>query len=138
MPTDASSSPERMRLLIVDDDAELAEFLRAGLKVHFSLIMVVGTVAQAKCLLAGPFVFDLIVGDYQLPDGTGMDLYQWMRQELKTAIPFLMISGKVDPILIDGDAGFGFLGKPFELPRLLELLHQFPAMTGSGEATSSL
>jgi two-component system OmpR family response regulator len=127
---DPVQSFARIRLLIIDDDPELAEFLREGLKTHFSLIMVVASVAQAQCLLEGPFVFDLIVCDYELPDGTGMDFYKWLRDSRLSKAPFLMISGKVDPILIE-DPAFGFLGKPFQVPRLLEVLRQFPLSKGS-------
>jgi two-component system, OmpR family, response regulator QseB len=115
----------RLRLLIVDDDPLLAEFLREGLKTHFSLIMVVAGVAQAKSLMEGPFVFHAIVCDYQLADGTGIDFYTWLRKACQNPVPFLMISGKVDPISID-DPAFDFLAKPFLLPHFLEVLQRLP------------
>lgn len=117
---------ERLKLLIVDDDPELAEFMRAGLKVHFSLIVVVEGVVAAKRLMEGPFVFDLIVCDYQLSDGTGMDIYQWLREVKGSHASFLMISGKVEPITVD-DKSFGFLSKPFQMNKLIESLEALPA-----------
>lgn len=115
----------RLRLLIVDDDPLLAEFLREGLTSYFSLIMVVAGVAQARNLMDGPFVFHAIVCDYQLRDGTGMDFYNWLRQKRHDQVPFLMISGKVGTISAD-DSAFGFLAKPFRPTDLLEVMQALP------------
>jgi DNA-binding response OmpR family regulator len=120
----APESFSRLRLLIVDDDPALAEFLREGLKSHFSLIVVVAGLAQAKSLMDGPFVFHAIACDYQLVSGTGMDFYRWLRNVRRDPVPFIMMSGKVDPIEVE-DPAFAFIAKPFlplDLCSLLEKL----------------
>ncbi len=119
-PTESFS---RLRLLIIDDDPRLAEFLREGLKSQFSLVVVVAGLAQAKSLMDGPFIFHAIVCDYQLADGTGLDFYRWLRDSRGDFTPFIMISGQVEPITRD-DPAFAFLGKPFGLPALCDLLSE--------------
>jgi DNA-binding NtrC family response regulator len=117
----------RLRLLIVDDDPALAEFLREGLKNHFSLIVVVAGFAQAKSLMDGPFIFHAVVCDYKLTDGTGLDFYQWLRQVRGEGMPFIMISGETGPLSQDDDPAFAFLAKPFPPAELWKLLQEVQA-----------
>jgi len=128
----ASQGFSRFRLLIVDDDPLQAEFLREGLKIHFSLIIVVASVTQAKSLMDGPFVFHVIVCDYRLKDGTGLDFYNWLRQKRKSEVPFLMISGKVGTISND-DPAFNFLAKPFQPADLMEVMSELPIVGDPSE-----
>ncbi len=69
----------------------------------------------------GPFVFHAIVCDYQLNDGTGADFYRWLRLDRRDPVPFIMISGKIDPIY-ENDPAFGFMAKPFLPSALCDLL----------------
>jgi len=133
----ASQGFSRFRLLIVDDDPPVAEFLREGLETHFSLIMVVASVAQAKSLMDGPFVFHAIICDYHLADGTGLDFYNWLRQKRKCEIPFLMISGKVKPISME-DPAFDFLAKPFQPSDILEVMNRLLIHDCLPESVSSM
>jgi DNA-binding NtrC family response regulator len=115
---------QKLRLLIIDDDAELTEFLGAALTSEFSLVMVASGIAQAKSLIDGPFVFHTVVCDYFLPDGSGMTLYNWLRKERNSMVPFLMISGRMETIK-SKDPRFLFLSKPFSPEGLLTKLSQF-------------
>jgi DNA-binding NtrC family response regulator len=122
----ATETLSRLRLLIVDDDPQLAEFLREALETRFSLIVVVAGLAQAKGLMDGPFVFHAVVCDYQLNDGTGTDFYRWLRRVRHDLMPFIMISGQVETIS-ENDPAFGFLAKPFLPATLCDLLQELQA-----------
>lgn len=115
--------PGKIRLLIVDDDPLVAEFLSEGLKDFFGLIVVASNVSEARSFAAGPFAFDGIICDYDLPDGNGLDFFTWLRKEKNAAIPFLMISGKVG-LISPLDAQFGFLEKPMELKAVVNGLQR--------------
>jgi DNA-binding NtrC family response regulator len=104
--------------------------MRVGLKTHFSLIIVASSVAQARSLMSGPFVFHLIVCDYHLEDGDGMSVYHWLRKDLRLRVPFVLISGHFQPDSID-DPAFDFLAKPFRLRELLGVLSKFRIQTGA-------
>jgi len=114
-----------LRLLIIDDDPQLSDFMRAGLKTHFSLIMVASGEAQARNLMNGFFVFHAIICDYHLTDGNGMSLYRWLRQDQDRQVPFVLISGHFEPDPNE-DPAFGFLAKPFHLSDLLGVLYKLP------------
>ena len=114
-----------LRLLIVDDDQLISDFMRVGLKTHFNLIMVVTSVSEARSLMSGPFVFHAIVCDYHLEDGNGMTFYHWLRKDLHHQVPFVLISGQFRPDSND-DPAFDFLAKPFRIHELLEVLHKLP------------
>jgi DNA-binding response OmpR family regulator len=115
----AAAGPlKNYKILIVDDDPDLQEYLRAGLDPYFSLVMMATTAAEAKSVIGGLCRFDAIICDFQLPDSDGLKIYQWVREEKEMATPFLMISG-YDPLLPEGDPAFDFLGKPFHPQQLI-------------------
>lgn len=75
-------------LLMEDDKLDQNAFKRtiAGLKPHCDCTCV-ATLAEAKqCLATEPF--DLMVSDYSVPDGTGLDLLQFIKD-----IPVIMATG---------------------------------------------
>lgn len=112
-----------LKILLVEDDPHLASYLRRGLGRVLSLIAIAGSVEDARAYLNNAFQFDAIVCDYALPDGNGMDLFQWLRNERASAAPFLMISGRPRET-VPQDPRFGFLAKPFEPQHLLDHLNQ--------------
>ncbi len=114
----------RLRILIVDDDAHLTEFLKEALEGEFSLIMIASGLLEAKALIDGPFIFHLVICDFKLGDGEGSELHTWLRRSRNSQIPFLMISGKVDAIK-PMDSRFLFLAKPFSPGVLLKCLEEF-------------
>jgi len=114
----ASGSLKNYKILIVDDDPDLQEYLRAGLDPYFSLVMIATTAEEAKSVIGGLCKFDAIICDFQLPDSDGLKVYQWVREEKEMATPFLMISG-YSPLVPEGDLAFDFLAKPFHPQQLI-------------------
>lgn len=57
----------------------------------------------------------LVISDYDLVDGTGRELLEWIRS--RRNVPFLLISGTYR---ITAEEGFEFIAKPFDLNRLRE------------------
>jgi two-component system OmpR family response regulator len=110
-----------MRLLLVEDDLTLGDAVRAFLKSHGHAVDWVTTVAGARAAAGSPF--DVILLDWRLPDGSGME---WLRQ-LRSApgdnqhAPVLMLTAR-DALTdrIEGlDAGADdYLIKPFQLAEL--------------------
>lgn len=81
-------------------------------------------------LSRGPF--DLMVCDQELPDGSGMVLLRWVRDQV-IATPFVLLSGAAAP-LPKSSARFGCLLKPIELAQLHGTLSQMLARSRSDEA----
>jgi len=116
-------------LLLVDDDPRLTEFLRETLAPHFSLIAVAGRIEQAKSLIDGPFLFNAIVCDHLLHDGTGVQFYSWLRKVKLNYIPFLLVTGQDELVSCQPDPSFAFMTKPFSPQDLLVCLDKFNRKT---------
>lgn len=78
---------------IVDDNRPYAECLRHFLTTRGHRVVAARTVNHARFLLA-QVVPDVIVCDVRLPDGNGIDLVIWVRQEPSLAnAKVLVITG---------------------------------------------
>src|SRR5437879_4835033 len=78
-----------MKLLVVEDDPRMAELLRRGLSRDGSAVTVATTVRDAQDeVLTGHF--DVAVCDVMLPDGSGLELCRWVRDQ-KIWIPLLLL-----------------------------------------------
>lgn len=68
------------RVLIIEDDTTFAQLLEVFLAKHEHQVSTVVNVQQAnKCL--GQQTFDLLLIDYRLPDGTGLDVLTQLREK---------------------------------------------------------
>lgn len=108
-----------MRLLVVEDDAPLAEVLRRGLSEDGYAVDIVGKLVDAThaCSVND---YDLILLDRGLPDGDGSVLCAQLRAE-GAGTPVLMLTAR-DGLgdKVEGlDAGADdYLTKPFDYPEL--------------------
>src|SRR5690349_15538084 len=74
------------RILIIEDDLTFAQILEAFLKRNGFRTDAVADISSADRMLAAA-KYDLLLLDYRLPDGTGMDLLQ----KVKPAHPALPV-----------------------------------------------
>jgi DNA-binding response OmpR family regulator len=115
-----------MRLLVVEDEEDLAEGLRVGLSRTGYAVDVAGTSAQARDRLTVN-EYDLMLLDINLPDGDGFELCRSLRNgSLPTPgandVRVLMLTarGRVDDRVRGLDEGADdYLVKPFALSELL-------------------
>lgn len=105
-----------MRILIVEDDAALADGLSIGLRMAGFTPELVGTCADAEMALATE-EFAAIVLDLMLPDGSGLDLLAGLRrQESRTPVLMLTARDQTRDRIAGLDCGADdYLGKPFDL-----------------------
>jgi len=108
-----------MRILIVEDDAVLANGMKVGLELAGDTIDCVSNCADARAALASP-VFDVVVLDLMLPDGSGLDVLKELRRSGdKTPVLLLTAVDEVVDRVKGLDAGADdYLGKPFDLDEL--------------------
>src|SRR5690348_8536857 len=112
-----------MRLLIVEDNEELAELLAKGLKTAGYECDVLSTVEDARAVLATTFYAALIL-DLGLPDGDGLDLLREIRQR-DDPIPVLVLTargGLQDRVTGLRSGADDYLVKPFALEELVARL----------------
>lgn len=113
----------RQKILIVDDEPDIRELLEITLGRMKLDTRGARNLKEARDWLSKE-AFDLCLTDMRLPDGTGLELVQYMQQRHPN-LPVAMITayGNVDTAINALKAGaFDFLTKPVDLPRLRELV----------------
>lgn len=112
-----------MRILLLEDEPELATALITALERRDILVDHVRTLADAA-VMARFGTYDVLVFDRRLPDGEGLDLIPVLRRDKVTA-PILMLTALAGvQHRVDGlDSGADdYLGKPFAIEELLARL----------------
>jgi two-component system KDP operon response regulator KdpE len=108
-----------LRILVVEDDRDLRELMRASLSVEGFEVQTAVSLSEAAALIRhGPP--DVIVLDLGLPDGDGAELVQEVRR--KHSLPILVVSARHQEAqkikLLDAGAD-DYLTKPFSVSELL-------------------
>ncbi len=109
-----------MRLLIVEDDRELAQILAQGFGEHHIEVVVADSMAQGR-ERAALGTYEVILLDVLLPDGSGFDLCASLRGRGSTT-PILMLTARdaIDDRVRGLEAGADdYLIKPFAFRELL-------------------
>lgn len=121
----------RLRVLVVDDNLNFCEILGTILQgVGITSLTVVHDVAAAKVVLADTDL-DLLICDWHIGAGSGLDLVKWLRREDGLAeLPVLMLSGHERMVNRDAALLSGadeFMEKPVSARGLLVCLARLAA-----------
>ncbi len=109
-----------MRILIVEDDLNLARFIQKGLQEERYAVDVAGD-GEEGFLLASVNPFDLIILDIMLPKMDGLEVCRRLRAERKV-IPILLLTAResIEDKVAGLDTGADdYLAKPFAFAELL-------------------
>jgi DNA-binding response OmpR family regulator len=112
-----------MRLLIVEDNEELAELVAKGLKTAGYESDVLSSLEEARAVLSTTFYAAMIL-DLGLPDGDGLELLREIRQR-NNPIPVLVLTargGLTDRVQGLRGGADDYLVKPFALEELIARL----------------
>ncbi|WP_079204319.1 response regulator [Pseudomonas sp. CC6-YY-74] len=124
---------ERPCLLVIEDEADIAQLLRQLLSHAGYRVMLAASLEQARALLA-EHRFAAVTLDLRLPDGNGLQLIRELRNDPATeALPVLVISAACDEGRLSLNGSFqaiDWLDKPIDrhslLARLRQALHGLP------------
>lgn len=108
-----------MRILIVDDDPELANLLERALARDGHAVFIAGSLGEAEQHTLEASV-DIVILDVGLPDGSGVDLCRRWRSQGNPA-PILLLTARSDvgQRVAGLDAGADdYLAKPFAVAEL--------------------
>jgi DNA-binding response OmpR family regulator len=109
-----------MRLLVIEDEARLAELLQGSLtKAGFVVDAVSNAADASEALALNPY--DVAILDLGLPDGDGMDVLSEVRRK-GGAVPVLILTARdaVENRVAGLDAGADdYLTKPFAMTELV-------------------
>ncbi len=109
-----------MRILLVEDDADLAQFIRKGLKEELYVVDVAAD-GEEGLLLALNNAYDLLILDIMLPKLDGLTLCRRVRDKgISTPVLLLTARNTVETKVSGFDTGADqFLAKPFAFAELL-------------------
>ena len=109
-----------MRVLVVEDDAELANEVAKGLRGAGARVEIAGTAREGRVIARQPEL-DVLILDVMLPGESGFELCHSLRSEgIETPILMLTARDAIDDRVTGLDAGADdYLTKPFALQELI-------------------
>ena len=109
--------------LVIDDEPDIRELLSITLERMDIATRTCEDVAGAKRML-GHQAFDLCMTDMRLPDGDGLELVEWIQQEVPgTPVAVITAHGSVETAVKALKLGaFDFVSKPLDLADLRKLV----------------
>ncbi|MEO1288815.1 MAG: response regulator [Chloroflexota bacterium] len=112
------------KILLVDDDPELADGVGEILRLYNYTVEMVNSAEDALQLL-NDYVPDLIVCDYHLDGMTGVAFADALQQEERFAqIPFFLLTGMPRSDIQGNIAPERIIKKPFEIEPFLDTILQ--------------
>ena len=111
--------PDKSLILIIEDDAQISQFLQSSLKANGYLSISAHTLSERK-QLASEHKPSLIILDLNLPDGDGRDFISYLRTH--SDIPILVLSARQleqEKVACFDLGADDYLAKPFGVNELL-------------------
>jgi DNA-binding response OmpR family regulator len=121
---------EGKTLLVVEDEADLREVEAQILESSGCRVLQAGCVTGALRVAETTATIHLLLTDFSLPDGEGIDLARRFRV-LHPRAAIILVSGSVAELdgRADGLEHFAMLGKPFKFAELLRIIRALLANT---------
>jgi CheY-like chemotaxis protein len=127
----------RGHILVVDDDRSVGTYVAEVLKHHgHKVTLEFDSVEALARYQDNPYVFDVVVTDQTMPEMTGSNLMLAMKK-LREDIPVIICTAYSENLNEDTarEAGAkGYLGKPIDVDKLIELVDQSLAQNSSTAA----
>lgn len=112
---------DSLRILLIEDEARVADLLVRGLTEEGHTVVVASTLADARERLSEAVSYDLLLVDRMLPDGDGLHLVRQQRAA-GDATPMLVLTAR-DEVRdrVEGLHGGAddYLAKPFDFSELV-------------------
>lgn len=110
---------QTVRILVVDDEETIVEFLDMGLRYEGYEVHVARD-GEAALKIAKQLRPDLVILDWMLPERDGLEVCRWLRSQSDVPILMLTARGDLDDRVSGLDAGADdYLPKPFKFKELL-------------------
>jgi two-component system KDP operon response regulator KdpE len=111
--------PERLRILVVDDERQITRVLRSALESHGYNVAVAQDGAEALRAVE-QFAPDLVITDLSMPNMDGVELTKSIRRLGDTPIIVLSVREQDQTKVLALDSGADdYMTKPFSTPELL-------------------
>lgn len=119
---DAAQLPQLRRVLVVDDEQDLADMAQALLGAHGLDVVVAYSAHEALRMLASDREIDAVFSDVVMPGMTGLQLADAVT-ELYPKVKIVLASGYTLPALLaERERRYLFATKPYRIETILKLL----------------
>ncbi|BAU57495.1 response regulator [Halorhodospira halochloris] len=116
---------KKLHVLVVDDASFTRDLVKKGVRAGYPGFVIHeaanGRQAQSKLTNGG---YDLVLCDWEMPEVSGLEVLEWMRQEQELAkIPFVMITSRGDRehvVKAVEKGATNYVVKPFTNEKLLD------------------
>jgi two-component system, OmpR family, phosphate regulon response regulator PhoB len=108
-------------ILVIDDDPTAVQILKLALGRNGHAVEVATDIMSGRSAVRSR-PYDLMILDVFLPDGSGLDLLRYLRGELASSLPVLLLTGhRQSGFLSRAEAAgaTGYVMKPFSISDLL-------------------
>jgi CheY-like chemotaxis protein len=120
--SDSPIAPMTATVLVVDDDADVRQFLVEALQTFGYHVLEAEDGYAALSLLAKSSP-DLVIVDYAMPGLTGVEMVRELRLK-RPDLPILFVSGHAETAAMEEvvDENISVLRKPFQISKLQEIM----------------
>ena len=122
-PESVPHHPVRAEILVVEDNIDEADYLCGLLRLQSAIVSRAGNIAGALELLNGPVRYQIAFVDLGLPDGSGVELVRYIKQNRRMS-HVIVVTGSLDKIQLIVEYGYvGLIGKPYSTATIRQVLH---------------
>jgi DNA-binding response OmpR family regulator len=113
------------KILVIDDEVQITKMITEVLSDEGYEILEAFDWPSGQQILGLNDDIDLVICDYRLPGGTGLDLLRAIKRKKGQAPSFLFITGLLDFVQDDEAEIIGSLTKPLDFDHLIQLIATF-------------
>ncbi len=128
-----SGKLENLRVLVIDDDALVRRSTQGILETWGCGVSSVSSFSEFK-EIQNKADFNLVICDYRLPDGDGVEIKGWIEAHFKIQPIFILITGDISPEILQGvrEKEINVLHKPVRPAKLRSLIQYLLNPTKEG------
>jgi DNA-binding response OmpR family regulator len=117
--------PESKKILVVDDDATVRDFVYYALKAMGHIVFRAGDVSEVFAIIRDLKTVDLVITDYSIDDRYGTDVLERVRAQSFPCKVVLMTTMLAEDRERFEKMGFDdLLNKPFDLSELTDVIRK--------------
>jgi CheY-like chemotaxis protein len=117
-----NASSEFLKVLVIDDERDLADITGALLDAHGISNVVAYSPGEGLKVLASELQINALFSDIMMPEMTGLQLALKVR-EAYPAVKIVLTSGFTPPGLLSGHGGlYQYIKKPYDILAVIRLL----------------
>jgi response regulator RpfG family c-di-GMP phosphodiesterase len=123
--TAGQSGLDILRVLLVDDNSHVLQFLTSAFKLSGCLVTTASTAEQAVNMLAQT-EFDLVVSDIKMPGLSGLDLLRTTKEKQPgtPVVPMIGVSSINSAVFGLRHGAYDYLPKPFSVKEVQQLVQR--------------